>query len=233
MNRFSRSKLILKDDFEKIAHSSVLIFGIGGVGSYTAEALIRCGVGKIGLVDNDTVSESNINRQLVALTSTVGRKKVEVMQERGLDINPDAEICAYPLFYGADTENEIDLSEYDLIIDAIDTVSSKLLLIENAKKAGIPIISAMGAGNKLSSGDFIITDINKTNTCPLARVMRYELKKRGIKKLTVVYSPEAPISPLKTDEVSGKRQTPGSLPYVTGTMGLRLADAAIQTLCNK
>lgn len=231
IDRFSRSKILLKDDFEKMHNSSVLIFGIGGVGSYTAEALLRCGVQRIGICDNDDVSVTNINRQLVALDSTLGQKKTDVMKKRGLDINPDAEIDVYPIFYNADTQNDFDLKSYDLVIDAIDSVSSKLLLIENANAAGVPIISAMGAGNKLDSGRFEVTDISKTHTCPLARVMRYELKKRGIQHLTVVYSPEPPISPEISEEKSGKRQTPGSLPFVTGSMGLRIADAAVKMLC--
>ena len=235
MNEFSRTSLLLGEEaMEKLKKAKIIIFGIGGVGSYTAEAVARSGIGNITLVDNDEVSLTNINRQIIALHSTVGEKKTEVMQKRIEDINPNATVCSVTEFYSADTADKFDLSEYDYIVDAIDTVSSKLLLIEKAKEAGTPIISCMGAGNKLDPTRFEVTDVFKTSVCPLAKVMRRELKARGIKKLKVVYSQEMPISPKgDTKEVSTKRQIPGSIAFVPSVAGLIIAGEVIKDIVNK
>ncbi len=231
INEFSRAELLLGSKaIEKLKGSSVIIFGIGGVGSYVAEAVARCGVGRITLVDNDTVSLTNINRQLTALHSTVGKPKVEVMKERIADINPCAEVTAIYRFYNSETADETDISAYDYVVDAIDTVSSKLLLIEKACAAGVPIISCMGAGNKLDPTAFEVTDIYKTSVCPLAKVMRHELKKRGIKKLKVLYSKELPLKPTGNSEETNKRQTPGSLSFVPSVAGLIIGGEVIKEL---
>ena len=233
MNSFTRSEILIgKEAQEKLSAAKVIVFGVGGVGSYTLEALARSGIGNISLVDNDTVCESNINRQLIALQSTIGKSKVKVMQDRIKDINPDCNVAAYELFYTA--EKEIDLSGYDYIVDAIDTVTSKLVLIEEAKRLNIPIISCMGTGNKLNPSLFEITDIYKTSVCPLARVMRNELKKRGIKKLKVLYSKEEPIKPTEiANENTTKRQTPGSISFVPSVAGLIIAGEVIKDIIKK
>ncbi len=230
-DEFSRTRLLLGEDgVEKLKNSSVAVFGVGGVGSYIAEALARSGVGKITLIDNDNVSVTNINRQLVALQSTVGRKKVEVAKERILDINPDAEVVIHDCFY---TGDEVDLNGFDYIADAIDSVTSKLNLIENAYKLGIPIISSMGTGNKLDPTKITVTDIYKTHTCPLAKVLRYELKKRNVKKLKVVYSTEPPCPhKAESDEISEKRKTIGSVAFVPSVAGLVIAGEIIKGLIN-
>lgn len=232
-HEFSRTELLLGSDaMERLYSSSVIVFGVGGVGSYTVEALARSGIGHIGLVDNDTVCQSNINRQLIATHKSIGCQKVDVAKERIADINPKAKVTTYPVFYGTDTVNTIDLTPYDYIVDAIDTVSAKLLLIQQAHELGIPIISSMGAGNKLDPARFEIADIYKTSMCPLARVMRYELRKRGIPKLTVVYSKEEALTPIPPDAQapsSGKR-VPGSIAFVPSTAGLILAGHVIRTL---
>lgn len=189
-----------------LSTSRVAVFGVGGVGSFAAEALARSGVGEIAVFDNDEVCVSNINRQLIASFSTVGRKKVEVMRDRILDINPDCRVDAHAVFYSAENANEYDLSGFSYIIDAIDTVSSKLTLIENARAAGVPVISCMGAGNKLDPTAFEVSDIYKTSVCPLAKVMRRELRARGIPSLKVVYSREMPIQ-AKTDAAADMRET--------------------------
>lgn len=240
---FSRTKLLLGDDAMKILKSSsVAVFGVGGVGSYVAEALARSGVGTITLFDKDTVSVTNINRQLIALHSTVGREKTAVMKERILDINPEAKVIVHPVFYGAENADEYDLSEYSYIVDAIDTVSSKLLLIERAKAAGVPVISSMGAGNKLDPTAFEIADIYKTSVCPLAKVMRRELRARGIESLKVVYSKEMPVPHSREAELDClagenvspdapvKRQVPGSTAFVPSVAGLILAGEVIKDL---
>ena len=195
-NQFTRTEMMLgAEAVRRLNSARVAVFGIGGVGGYAVEALARAGVGEIHLYDSDRVSVTNINRQIIALHSTVGRLKTEVMKERIADINPSARVMSFPIFYGDETADSIDLSQYDYIIDAIDTVRSKLLLITRAKAASIPIISSMGAGNKLDPTRFEVEDIYKTSVCPLARVMRSELKKRGVKRLKVVYSKEEPIKP--------------------------------------
>lgn len=228
MNIFDRSEILLgKDALEKLKDSSVAVFGVGGVGSYTVEALVRGGIGKLFLFDGDVVSQTNINRQLVATTQTIGLDKVSVAAKHCLEVNPNAEIHAERLFFNNENANDIDFSQFDYVVDAIDTVSSKLLLIEKAKAANIPVISCMGAGNKLDPTRFEVTDISKTSVCPLAKVMRYELKKRGISKVKVVYSKEEPIRHGQTE--NGK-PLPGSVSFVPSVAGLIIAGEVIKDL---
>ncbi len=228
LNIFSRVELLLGEEaLEKLRSARVALFGIGGVGSFAAEALARGGVGHITLVDGDTVSITNINRQLIALHSTVGKEKTAVMAERIADISPETEVETYPVVYGAENRDLLDFSTYDYVIDAIDTVTSKLILIEEAKKAGVPVISCMGTGNKFHPERFEVTDISKTSVCPLAKVMRKELKVRGIKNVKVVYSKEEPQKPAASTE-TGKRQIPGSLSFVPPVAGLLLAGEVIR-----
>ena len=232
--QFSRSQLLLGGDaMTKLAGARVAVFGVGGVGGYTVEALARCGMGMLDLIDNDTVSISNLNRQILATHSTVGRLKVDVARERVLDINPACVVRTYPCFYLPDTADQFDFTQYDYIVDAIDTVTGKLLLAERAAEANTPIISAMGTGNKLDPTAFQVADISQTSMCPLARVMRKELKKRGIVHLKVVYSREEPLSPVGGEAEAarlGKRQIPGSVSFVPGAAGLILAGAVIKDL---
>lgn len=228
LNIFSRAELLLGEEaLEKLRSARVALFGIGGVGSFAAEALARGGVGHITLVDGDTVSITNINRQLIALHSTVGKEKTAVMAERIADISPETEVETYPVVYGAENRDLLDFSIYDYVIDAIDTVTSKLILIEEAKKAGVPVISCMGTGNKFHPERFEVTDISKTSVCPLAKVMRKELKVRGIKNVKVVYSKEEPQKPAASTK-TGKRQIPGSLSFVPPVAGLLLAGEVIR-----
>lgn len=227
---FSRTELLIgKENIEKLRDKKIAIFGLGGVGSFVTEGIIRCGIKNLILVDNDEISPSNINRQLYALQSTIGKKKTDLAKERCLDINPLANIQTFNLFYLEETQNQIDLSDCDYIIDAIDTVSAKLLLIENAKKLNVPIISSMGTGNKLNPFAFQISDIFKTSVCPLARTMRYELKKRGynsktLKNLKVLFSTENPASSIRP---------PASISFVPSVAGLMIASEVIKDLCNK
>lgn len=226
-----RTAMLIGDEgIEKLQNSSVLVFGIGGVGSFAVEALARAGIGHIGLCDNDTVSLSNINRQLIALDSTIGKNKAEVMAQRIADINRETKVSVYPVFFDAKTVDSFDFESYDYIIDAIDTVTSKLLLIEKAKQLNIPIISSMGTGNKLDPTALTVTDIKKTSGCPLARVMRKELKARGISTLKVVYSTEQPIKPLFQPEDSDRRAVPGSISFVPSAAGLIAAGEVIKDL---
>ncbi|MBR3888021.1 MAG: tRNA threonylcarbamoyladenosine dehydratase [Clostridia bacterium] len=228
MNEFSREELIIgKENVDKLNTKKVAVFGIGGVGSYVVEGLARAGIQNFVLIDNDVVAESNINRQLIALHSTIGMPKVEVAKNRILDINPNAEIEIKQEFYNKDTNNWIDNS-IDYIIDAIDTVTSKLDLIEQAKNLNIPIISCMGTGNKLDATRFEIVDISKTSVCPLAKVMRKELKNRGIKNVKVLYSKEEPIKAI-ADETNGKH-APGSISFVPSVAGLLIAGEVIKDL---
>ncbi len=221
-NRFLRTEaLIGEDSLKKLENAHVAIFGIGGVGGYVAEALARAGIGEITIVDKDTVDETNINRQIIALSSTIGRDKVEVMRERMLDINPSLKINAYKTFYLPDTADQFVLNKYDYIADAVDTVTAKLELISRAKAQNVSIISAMGAGNKLSPEGFIVSDIYKTTVCPLSRIMRKELKKRGIDSLKVVYSKEESVN---TGGITA------SMPYVPPVMGLIMAGEIIKDL---
>lgn len=223
--QFERNvRLIGEDAQRRLSKSQVAVFGIGGVGSFAAEALARAGIGCLVFIDADVVDATNINRQLVALNSTVGQPKCEVMKRRALDINPGAQVEALQMFYDANTADRIELAQFDYIIDAIDSVSSKLLLIERASATHTRIISAMGAGNKLDPTAFRVADIYKTKVCPLARVMRRELKKRGIDKLKVVYSEEEPISP------AGDARLPASIAFVPSVCGLVLAGEVIKEL---
>ncbi|MDD2190683.1 MAG: tRNA threonylcarbamoyladenosine dehydratase [Eubacteriales bacterium] len=229
LNEFSRTELLLgAEGMRRLHNARVAVFGVGGVGSFAVEALIRSGIGSIDLFDSDNVSLTNINRQLIATRKTIGKKKVEVMRDRILEINPSANVDAHDIFYGADNASDYDLSIYDYIIDAIDTVSSKLVLIESAKTQNVPIISSMGAGNKLDPTKLEVADITKTSMCPLAKVMRYELRKRGIQDLKVVYSKETPIKPA-IDE-SKNKQVPGSVAFVPSVAGLILAGEVIKYL---
>ncbi len=234
MSEFERFEMLVgKSSLEKLKTSSVAVFGVGGVGSYVCEALARCAVGNITLIDNDTVSKSNINRQLVALHSTIGKYKVDVMKERILDINPDSTVNSINMFYTPDNSNQINIREYDYVVDAIDTVSSKIHLINECNKNNVDIISSMGTGNKLDPSLFSISDISKTHTCPLARVMRKELKERGVYSLKVLWSSEKPIAPLFSDDTSTKRQTPGSVSFVPSVAGLMIAGEVIKDIINK
>lgn len=230
-SQFLRSEMILgEESTQKLNNKNVILFGLGGVGSYTAEALARAGIGRLTIVDSDCVSLTNINRQLCALRSTVGTPKVDIVKERILDINPECEVIALQKFYLPENADEFSLDKYDYIADAIDTVSAKIDLAVKSQALGIPLISCMGTGNKLDPTRFTVSDIYKTSGCPLCRVMRSELRKRNIKKLCVVWSPEEPIKPAKTDEDSSKRQTPGSLPFVPGVAGLIMAGKIITDL---
>ena len=247
LNEFSRAQLLLgKAAMEALAASRVAVFGIGGVGSFAAEAIARAGVGAIDIFDDDKVCLTNINRQLIALHSTIGKPKVEVMRDRILDINPRCNVTAHACFYSAETADSVDLAVYDYIVDAIDTVSCKLLLIERATAAGVPIISCMGAGNKLDPTRLEVADITKTSVCPLARVMRKELKARGIAHLKVVYSREEAIKPLDDLSISCKtgcvcppgtkrkctarRAVPGSVSFVPPVAGYILAGEVVKDI---
>lgn len=224
--RFSRSSRILGEQkMEKLNKASVIVFGIGGVGGAVLEALVRGGVGTVAVVDKDTVDITNINRQIIATNDNIGKKKVDVAEKRALSINPNINFKKYDLFYLPETAEEIDLSQYDFIVDAIDNVTAKLELIERAYKLNVPVISSMGTGNKLHPELFEITDINKTSVCPLARVMRRELKNRGVKKLTVVYSKEEPV---KTES-----SVPGSVSFTPPVAGYLMAGYVINKLIDE
>lgn len=232
--QFSRTALIIGEDgVEKLRSCRVAIFGVGGVGSFAAEAIARMGVGNITLVDNDVVAESNLNRQLIALHSTLGRYKVDAAKERILDINPSAHVEALQTFYLPENADEIDVSRFDCIVDAIDTVSAKLELITRANAAGVPIISSMGTGNKLHPEMLEIADISQTSVCPLARVMRRELKARGIKHLPVVYSKEEPVQTSKDVFLPNGKKTVGSISFVPSSAGLLIASKVFEILLSK
>jgi tRNA A37 threonylcarbamoyladenosine dehydratase len=247
---FSRTELLIGSEaMEKLKNSTVAIFGVGGVGSFTAEALARSGVGKLVLIDDDNVCLTNINRQIHATTKTIGKPKVEVMAQRIKEINPRAEVVTYKTFYTKDTAEELILDDYDYVVDAVDTVSAKIDLAVRCTERGIPIISSMGAGNKLNPTMFEVTDIFKTSICPLAKIMRYELRKRGIKKLKVVYSKEKPIKPNENSvhscknncicppgserTCSSRRQIPGSISFVPSVVGLIIAGEVVKDLISK
>ena len=247
LNQFSRTELLLgKEAMEKLCNSRVAVFGIGGVGGYVCEALVRSGVGAFDLIDDDKVCLTNINRQIIATRSTVGKYKVDVAKDRVLDINPDAQVNTYKTFYMPDTAEQFDFSQYDYVVDAIDTVTGKIELIMQADKTKTPIISSMGAGNKMDPTAFRVADIYKTNVCPLAKVMRRELKKRGIRKLKVVYSEEKPMTPVDDMAISCKtncicppgtvrkctqrRQVPGSNAFVPSVVGLIIAGEVIKDI---
>lgn len=247
LDQFSRTQLVFgKEAMDKLKGSRVAVFGIGGVGGYTVEALARSGVGAIDIIDDDKVCLTNINRQIIATRKTVGKYKVDVAKERIEEINPDCKVTAFKTFYMPETADQFDFTQYDYVVDAIDTVTGKIALIENAKKAGTPIISSMGAGNKVDPTAFEVTDIYKTSVCPLAKVMRYELKRRGIRKLKVVYSKEKPIPPIDDMAIScrqhcicppgtarkctQRRQVPGSTAFVPSVVGLIIAGEVIKDI---
>lgn len=223
MDIFDRTKLLLgEESIELLKQKRVAVFGVGGVGGFTVEALARTGVGTLDLIDKDTVDETNINRQIIALQSTIGKPKVEVAKARCLDINPEMTVNTHQVFYLPETADQFDFTKYDYVVDAIDTVTGKLQLIEAAKKANVPVISSMGAGNKLDSTSFEVANISDTSVCPLAKVMRKELRDRGIDDLKVVYSKEPPIKV--------NQQTPGSIAFVPSVVGLIIASEVIKDL---
>ena len=220
--KFTRTEnLIGKDKLKILQNSHIAVFGIGGVGGYVTEALIRAGVGKIDIIDNDTVSESNINRQIIATTKTIGKYKVDIMKERILDINPDATVNAYNTLYLPNTADQFDFSKYDYVVDAVDNVTAKIELVLRANNSNVLIISSMGTGNKLDPTAFEVSDIYKTEVCPLAKVMRTELKKRGVKKLKVVYSKEKPVT---------NQRPPASISFVPSVAGLIIASEVINDI---
>ena len=228
LTQFSRTELLLgKETMEKLKQSRVAVFGVGGVGGYVCEALVRSGVGAFDLIDDDKVCLTNLNRQIIATRNTVGQYKVDVMKDRILSINPDAQVRTHKCFFLPENADEFPFEEYDYIVDAIDTVTSKLILIEEAKKAGTEVISSMGTGNKFDPTRFEVADISKTSVCPLAKVMRKELKVRGIRGVKVVYSKELPQKPAESQE-TGKRQIPGSLSFVPPVAGMILAGEVIR-----
>ena len=250
LNQFSRTQLLFGGSgMEKLYRARVAVFGIGGVGGYTVEALARSGVGALDLIDDDRVCLTNLNRQIIATRSTVGKYKVDVAGQRVLDINPDAVVHTYKTFYGPETADRFDFTQFDYVVDAIDTVTGKLALVEQAERAGTPIISCMGAGNKLDPTAFEVTDIYKTSVCPLARIMRKELRKRGIKKLKVVYSREDAMTPIDDMSIScrthcicppgvarkctQRRQVPGSNAFVPAAAGLILAGEVVKDLVGR
>lgn len=234
--KFDRTKRLLGENaMQKLQQSHVAVFGIGGVGGHAVDALIRSGIGEITIVDSDEVAESNINRQLIATTKTVGRKKVEVMKEHLLEINPDVKVHIHDCFFLPETKDQFSFSKYDYVIDAVDTVTAKLALVEACQEVDVPIISSMGAGNKLDPTAFEVADIYKTSVCPLAKVMRRELKKRNIKHLKVVYSKEIPQEAKEdenfvSDEVRSRRAVPGSIAFVPSVAGLILAGEVIKDI---
>ena len=232
--QFLRTEMLLGSEaIRRLQKARVAVFGLGGVGGYAVEALARSGVGSLDLIDSDTVSVSNLNRQLLATHSTVGMLKVDAARNRVLDINPDCIVRTYPVFYTPDTAGQFDFTQYDYIVDAIDTVTGKLALVERAKAADTPIICSMGTGNKLDASAFRVADISKAAMCPLARVMRKELSKRGIRHLKVVYSQEEALTPTGWEEEAaalGKRQIPGSVAFVPGAAGLLLAGEVVRDL---
>lgn len=231
---FTRTAMLLGEDaIERLKKARVAVFGIGGVGGYVTEALVRAGVGALDLIDNDVVCESNLNRQIIATQSTIGQAKVDVMAERIRDINPQCQVNTYQCFYLPETAEEFDFSKYSYVVDAIDTVTGKIQLVMQAKEAGVPIISCMGTGNKLEPTRLEIADIYKTSVCPLAKVMRRELKARGVESLKVLYSREEATKPLITYENEGqevRRATPGSVSFVPSVAGLIIASEVIKDL---
>ena len=247
LNQFSRTELLFgKEAMEKLADSRVAVFGIGGVGGYTVEALVRSGVGKLDLIDDDKVCLTNLNRQIIATRSTVGKYKVDVMKDRILDINPKAEVNVHKCFYLPETKDEFDFSQYDYVVDAVDTVTAKISLVMKCQEMNIPLISCMGAGNKMDASAFKVADIYKTKVCPLAKVMRRELKKRGVKKLKVVYSEEKPMTPIEDENDNCKnhcicppgvqrtclqrRSVPGSMAFVPAVAGLIIAGEVVKDI---
>ena len=247
MSQFSRTEMLIgKQNMERLQNARVSVFGVGGVGGYVVEALARSGVGTLDLIDNDTVALSNLNRQIIATHRTIGMYKVDAAKERVLDINPDAVVNTYRTFYLPETAEQFDFTQYDYVVDAIDTVTGKLMLVEQARKAGVPIICSMGAGNKMEASAFEVADISKTSVCPLAKVMRRELKKRGIDHLKVVYSKETAMTPLGVEDLQKtstdhseqenipvRRSTPGSMAFVPSAAGLIIAGEVVKDLICK
>ncbi|MBO5087880.1 MAG: tRNA threonylcarbamoyladenosine dehydratase [Lachnospiraceae bacterium] len=220
--QFSRTELLLgSESMGRLANARVAVFGIGGVGGYVVEALVRSGIGAVDLIDSDTVCESNLNRQIIATRDTLGKQKVDAMKERIMQINPECKVTAHCCFYLPETADEFDFTQYDYVVDAVDTVTAKIELVMRAKECNVPIISSMGAGNKLNPADFEVADIYKTSVCPLAKVMRRELKKRGVKRLKVVYSKEEPIK---------KCTPPGSTAFVPSVVGLIIASEVVKDI---
>ena len=228
---FSRTRMLLGDEaMDRLKKARVAVFGVGGVGGHVVEALVRSGVGALDLVDSDRVAISNLNRQIIATRETLGMLKVDAAKARVLTINPDCKVQTWPIFFLPETADQFDFTQYDYVVDAIDTVAGKLQLIEAAKAAGTPVISSMGAGNKLDPTAFRVADISETSVCPLARVMRRELRKRGIEHVKVVYSTEPALSPAPADEETARRSTPGSVVFVPAVAGLVLAGEVIKDL---
>ena len=249
LNQFSRTQLLLgKEAMDKLERSRVAVFGIGGVGGYVCEALVRSGVGAFDLIDDDKVCLTNLNRQIIATRKTIGKYKVDVMKERILEINPDAEVTVHKCFFLPENADDFLFENYDYVVDAVDTITAKLEIIMQAKKKQVPVISCMGAGNKLDASAFRVEDIYKTKMCPLAKVMRHELKKRGVKKLKVVYSEEKPTRPLEDMSISCRsncvcppgaehkctehRDIPGSVAFVPSVAGLIIAGEVVKDLIN-
>ena len=234
MNQFSRTRMLLGDEaMAKLRAARVAVFGVGGVGGYVVEALARSGVGALDLIDSDTVALTNLNRQIIATLDTIGRPKVEVAAQRVASIQPECEVKTYQTFYLPETEQEFDFTAYDYIVDAIDTVAAKISLVLKAQKAGTPIICALGTGNKLDPTKLKLGDIYETSVCPLARVMRRELRKRGVKRLTVLWSEEEPIKPLPSEEETERRGLPGSSAFVPAAGGLIIAGRVVRDLIQK
>lgn len=248
LDQFSRTELLIGEEgMERLARARVAVFGIGGVGGYVVEALARSGVGTLDLIDDDKVCLTNLNRQIIATRSTIGKYKVEVAKARVLDINPNAKVNTYQTFYVPETADQFDFTQYDYVVDAIDTVTGKIALVMQADASNTPIISSMGAGNKMDPTAFRVADLYKTKVCPLAKVMRRELKKRGIQKLKVVYSEEKPLTPIENEEISCKshcvcppgtvrkctqrRQVPGSNAFVPSVAGLIIAGEVVKDIC--
>lgn len=231
----SRTAMLLGEEaLEKLARARVAVFGVGGVGGYVVEALVRCGIGAVDIIDNDVVCESNLNRQIIATRSNIGRQKVDVMEARIKDIHPDCQVRKHQCFYLPETAEQFDFKEYSYVVDAIDTVTGKIQLVLQAQEAGVPIISSMGTGNKLNPMELEIADIYETSVCPLAKVMRRELKKRGVKKLKVLYSKEEPRKPVVKEDTrtenSIRKATPGSVAFVPSVAGLIIASEVIKDL---
>lgn len=235
LTQFSRTELLLgEESMDKLNKARVAIFGIGGVGGYVCEALVRSGIRSFDLIDDDKVCLTNLNRQIIATHKTIGQYKVDVMKERMLDINPEADVRVYRSFFLPENADQFPFSEYDYVIDAVDTITAKIELVMKCQEMNIPIISSMGAGNKFEGSAFRVADIYKTKMCPLAKVMRRELKQRGVKQLKVVYSEEQPISPeMETEEETKRRSTPGSLAFVPSVAGLIMAGEVVKDLTGK
>ena len=250
LNQFSRTQLLFgEDSMKKLENSRVAVFGVGGVGGYVCEALVRSGVGHFDIIDDDKVCLTNINRQIIATRKTVGKYKVDVMEERMLDINPKVEVNKYKCFFLPENADDFPFDKYDYVVDAVDTVTAKIELVMKCKKEGVPIISSMGAGNKLEASAFKVSDIYKTKMCPLAKVMRHELKKRGVEKLKVVYSEEKPTRPLEDMSIScrsncicppgaerkctDRRDIPGSVAFVPSVAGLIIAGEVVKDITGK